>query len=174
MKRIINHRGVTLIETTITIAFLGITIVPLTMMYNTNYLAGDDASHILIGTNLAQDLMEEIRGKNFEETSGSFGNESGEVSGYNRTAFDDVDDYDIYTTWGAQSPPRDIDGSQLTDFSGFSRKVTVINIKDVSTVIPRTDFSAQGDGTTDFKLISVTVTWDKGNQSTALKYIAAK
>jgi len=98
---------------------------------------------------LARDMLEEIKGKEFEEpgTSGTFGREAGE-GGRNRSAYDDVDDFDGY---GQNSPPRDVDGAQLGEFSEFARSVTVENVD-------AGNFSrVRSAGSTPFKRILVRV-----------------
>jgi len=76
------------------------------------------------GISLAQDLVEEIAGEPYEDPSngdGSFGSGADEVATGDRTAFDDVDDYD---GWSA-SPPEMRDGTALAGFDGWRRTVAV-------------------------------------------------
>ena len=80
-------------------------------------------------TNLAQDLMDEILGKNFDEdmsagepTSPSLlGRDSGEDTS-NRTTWDDVDDYLYLST--ENSPPKNVQGT-ATAYAGFTRGASV-------------------------------------------------
>ena len=101
----------------------------------------------------AKQMMEEIQSKAFEDPDQTplFSSEGGETPP--RSNFDDVDDYD---NWD-RSPPRYPNGDLLNgmggrpDYGDFRRKVTVENVDDV-------DFSlVRGDGTTDSKKITVTV-----------------
>ena len=109
-----------------------------------------------IALELVKDLLEEVRGKRFEdsfEPEGSFGREE-EGVGY-RGAFDDVDDYDDLF----EIPPLTREGMAMDgeggrpDYSLFRRKVTVENVnpRDYGTVYP--------DGSTDAKRITVEVYW---------------
>ena len=66
---------------------------------------------------------------------------------YNRTGYDDIDDYNGY----ADAPPRAEDGSAIAGAEQFSRTVEVRN------VLPTDLSSVQSWGTTDAKRISVCI-----------------
>ncbi len=71
-------------------------------------------------TLLATDLLAEIQGRAYadpDQTPG-FGRESGETL---RSQFDDVDDYDALT----ESSPKNLAGTALAGFTGWTRSVTV-------------------------------------------------
>ena len=70
---------------------------------------------------LAEDLMSEILAQNYEEPVDmvQFGRES--ESGGDRADWDDVDDYD---TWSS-SPPEYQDGTAIPDLDTWERKVEV-------------------------------------------------
>ncbi len=82
---------------------------------------------------LAEDLMSEILGQNYEEPVDTiqFGRESGE-SGGDRTNWDDVDDYDGLS----HSPPEYPDGTDMPDLGTWERKVEVkwVNPFDLSSI----------------------------------------
>jgi len=73
------------------------------------------------GLLLAEALMAEVLAADYADPDQTpvFGPESGESG--DRTAFDDVDDYD---GWAA-TPPEDPDGTALTGYDGWTRTVTV-------------------------------------------------
>jgi MSHA pilin protein MshD len=76
------------------------------------------------GVALADQLMAEILQCYFKEPGGgtSIGPDAGEM---NRAAFDDVDDFDGYTT----SPPVLRDGTAMSEYAGWTRSVSVICVK---------------------------------------------
>jgi len=76
------------------------------------------------GPALARQLMAEIRQARYADDlvpTGPLGPEAGEVVGKDRTAFDDVDDYNGLS----ESSPRGRDGTTLTGAGDFKRDVTV-------------------------------------------------
>jgi len=165
-----NHqRGFNLIEVTIALGFLAIVLVPLSEMYLSGYEGTDDVGDFDQAFNLAQDMMEEITSKSFEDPTagaGSFGTEEA-----SRINFDDVDDYDGY---GPNTPPLDINGNAMNEYEGITRSVAVTNVVDVSAVnIPRVNLAAQADGSTDFKYVVVTISWDSGLQSETFERIVS-
>jgi len=165
----VRQHGFNLVEVTIALAFLAILLIPLSEMYLASYEGTDDVGTYDHAFNLAQDMMEEITSKSFEDPTagdGSFGTEEAARSDY-----DDVDDYDNY---GPNSPPLDIAGNVLTDYTGMSRSVAVTNVTDLNLVnMPRTSLVAQVDGSTDFKYVVVTVNWNDGKQTETLERIVS-
>ncbi len=98
---------------------------------------------------LAQDLLEEALRLPYEDPNapgGPIGPETGE-SGSDRTAFDDVDDYD---GWSAKPPQRG-DGTKMTQYATWQRDVRVVWITTSAPV----DEAAYDTGA---KLVEVTVT----------------
>lgn len=111
---------------------------------------------------LAQDLMEEILEKRWDENTpaggGTIPNGSktahtafgpGE-GGETRASFDDVDDYQGLS----ENPPKDITNTTISGFGEFTRAVQVVYVdtSDLNTAVtssPRPDY----------KRIQVTVTW---------------
>lgn len=85
----------------------------------------------------------------------NFGPETGEADG-SRTYFDDIDDYD---DWSA-SPPQEWDGTVLTEYTGWTRQVSV-TYADQFTLIPTGTVTDTG-----LKLITVTVTDPEDEQTT--------
>lgn len=144
-----NNRGVTLVEAVASIIVLSIAIPPLVSLFTE--VAAHDAHHTQqsVAVTYADALMEEVVSKAFEdpgEATGSFGTEEG-----SRAAFDDIDDFDGLSN----SPPERIDGTSLSDYSGFTRSVAVDNV----TAADPDPATPAADGTTEFKRIRVTVAW---------------
>ena len=99
------------------------------------------------GTMLAQQLLTEIVRKDYEEPDDApvFGRESSE-SGGTRSAYDDVDDYDAWSS----SPPKDVFGTAIPLTSGWTRSVVVSWVK-------TDDFTSTAASDGGVKLIQVTV-----------------
>jgi type II secretory pathway pseudopilin PulG len=145
-----GERGHSLVEFTLALALILTIAVAVFSLFSSGQAAVRDAEAGTTAVLLAQELLEEVASRAFEEpgTTGTFGRESGE-SALDRRTWDDVDDANGY---GPTSPPRDITGAILQDFTGFSRSVTVENVAD-------TNFgSVQPSGSTAFKRIVVRVT----------------
>lgn len=157
-----EEAGFTFVECLLALIILAVALAPLLLCFPLGAKEGRLARKMTIATDLAEDLMDEIKKMAFEEPGvpGSFGREGGESTPRNGTVdandFDDVDDYD---EWKIESPPEDMDGNLgdgaggRPDYRGFTRKVEVINVTegDLNTEAPG------GDGSTDFKRVKVTV-----------------
>ncbi len=108
---------------------------------------------------LAESLLAEVVAKPYEDPGDPndvvFGIESEEPSSpSNRSAFDDVDDFDGWT----ESPPVDRNGTPLTGLTGWTRDVNVVKVS-------WSDFLSQiGDASPDqgAKKVIVTVTNPQG------------
>jgi MSHA pilin protein MshD len=165
-----NNKGFTLAEVLVAVVVIVIALVPLIMVIGQGVKRGKDPQKIAVANLLAQDLMEEIVCKQFDEdplnpdTTANLGPDRGETrSGTPPNGnYDDVDDYDGFT----ETPPREVDGTQMTEYTGYTRSVVVdyvlaTNLDTVSTAI------------TSYKRITVTVSWTSGGaaQSTVLRAI---
>ncbi|MFT5052296.1 MAG: type II secretory pathway pseudopilin PulG [Chlamydiales bacterium] len=144
--------GFSLVEAVMAIVVLGIAIPPLVSMFRVVARNSVDETFQDVALAYANGLMEEIASKGFEDpdlASGSFGTEEG-----SRGSYDDVDDFDGLSN----SPPEQLNGTDLDDFGGFTRSVVVENVTsaDPDATIPETD------GNTDLKRIEVTVAWTGG------------
>lgn len=160
--------GFSLAEVLVAVGVIAIALVPLIVVFSQGVKQGKTPQKITVASMLAQDLLEEIMAKKFDEnpvtpvTPANLGPDTGETrSGLptNRN-YDDVDDYQNYT----ESTPSEVDGTIMNDFTGYARAVSVdyvleTSMDTVSTIITR------------FKRIRVTVTWDNGTQSTELEAI---
>ena len=149
MGRKQSNRGVTLVEAVAAIVVLGIAIPPLVALFSEVAMRSPDHTYQQAALAYADNLMEEIVSKEFEDpdlASGSFGTEEG-----TRADYDDVDDYD----GSSNSPPRHFDGTLLDEYADFTRSVVVENV----TAADPDPTGVQPDGSTEFKRIRVTVAW---------------
>ncbi len=104
---------------------------------------------------LARDLLEEILQAPYEDPQGAtgvIGIDTGE-SIISRALFDDVDDYHGWSAY----PPQNKDGTPLTNYSGWTRTVSV------AFVVPQTHATSLSE--TDLKLIRVEVTDPNGEMT---------
>ncbi|MDD5483591.1 MAG: type II secretion system protein [Kiritimatiellae bacterium] len=106
----------TLIELIVAVTVAGIAILALATVFQESMRNMERQRALQSANLLAEELMNEIRSKEFSSTN-SF------PTNY-RVNFDDVDDY----TNLFESPPRTIEGILIPDFSGFSRRVIVTNV----------------------------------------------
>jgi type II secretory pathway pseudopilin PulG len=119
--------GFTMIETTVSIALVSILLIGSlsTFAYTTNTINRDMDGLRALG--LAEDLFSEISTLHFVdpvETTTRFGRESTETSTTNRSAWDDLDDYNGLS----ESTLRYRDGTAIPNLSGWTRQVTVTGI----------------------------------------------
>lgn len=152
VRRLPNNAGVSLIEAVMAIVVLGVAIPPLTSMFRIVAQGSVDESFQAVAVAYADGLMEEIVSKAFEDpegAAGSFGTEEGA-----RSAYDDLDDFDGLSN----SPPKQLDGTDLDDYGGFTRSTLVENV----TAADPDASTPAGDGTTDLKRVRVTVVWTGG------------
>jgi len=88
---------------------------------------------------LSEDLMNEIQSRQFVQSHTNVG--------ANRVNYDYVDDYNGLT----DAPPTTIEGVIMSNYNGFTRRVFVANVSNVS------DWTAPTTNPTDFKRITVVV-----------------
>jgi len=153
-----GNSAFTYIEVLIAVLVLGLVLVPLLSQFYIGFQGNKNAELVTQAVDLAADIMEEIKSRQFDEnvfpdepvSAGALGVDAGENAN-DRTTFDDVDDY---LGW-QKSPPQTIDGVTLTDFSQFSRSVSVgyVALSGSNWVSSAT--------TTSYKRIVVTVTHPK-------------
>ena len=155
-----KNRAFTYIEMMLSVAILGFVLIPLLSQFYIGFQGNITAELVTQSIDLADDLMEEIKSKRFDENEApnepvapaALGIDGGEVSTDRRT-FDDVDDYNNWQ----KSPPQAIDGTVLSDFSEFSRSVQVVYV-----TISGADWISSA-ATTYYKKITVIVTHPKIN-----------
>lgn len=127
-------RALSMIEAVISIAIVGVMMVAALNTVAASKLGQRKTGHRGKGALLAQQLMSEILRQSYEEPDDTpeFGRESSE-SGGDRADYDDVDDYDGWTS----SPPEDKDGTEIPDLNGWQRSVEVdwVALNDLNTPI---------------------------------------
>lgn len=120
-----NRKGFTLIEILIALVILSMGIAMLITMFAVG-MDGVVVNQVRTqATNLAQELMDEIMGKEFRDPNPAnrpeWGYSAGDEGNY-RSKWDDVDDY---SAWKSKNPPLDISGNELTLYNDFTRSVSV-------------------------------------------------
>ena len=148
-----RKNGFSLVEVIVLLVVISIAAAPMTTLLYQTLSDRAHASMQIMATSLAQGVMEEILSKDYEDpdgSPGSFGTEEGA-----RINYDDVDDYDGLDN----TPPRDSQGNALSSFSGFRTRVVVENVAAASP-----GGSAEPDASTDFKRVTVTVSWNDGSK----------
>lgn len=155
-----KNRAFTYIEVLLSVAILGFVLIPLLSQFYTGFQGNIAAELVTQSINLADDLIEEIKSKRFDENEApaepvapaALGIDDGEDAN-DRGTFDDVDDYNNWQ----KSPPQSIDGNVLSDFSEFGRRVTVEYV-----AISGADWITSAE-MTYYKRITVIVTHPKIN-----------
>lgn len=112
----------TLVETIVSSLIVGTMLVAALSTVGASRLSQYKTSQTTRGQLLAESLMYEILRQHYQEPTDpvQFGRESGEGTDQ-RTAWDDVDDYDGWS----KSPPEYKDGSTFANCDGWRRTVTV-------------------------------------------------
>lgn len=131
--------GFSFIEVNIAMMITGLLAISLATFYTTANKATTKYADTTVSANLASGLMEEIRGRPWDENgdtggiSSTLGIDTAEVAA-NKSSFDDVDDFNGYVESGIQYP----DGSALSGFTGYTREVTVVfvDVNNVTSAIP--------------------------------------
>ena len=174
---ILSRRGLSLIEMTVTLAFLSISMPAVGYLFGLGVKEDSHNSAEAQAYFLANALMNEISRHRFRESAAAPGNgpEVGELAGFDRRNFDDIDDYQAFqSTWtGGLTPPRDEAGAVMAGFSQFKQEVEVYNIPNVPAGPGSRSTAKVGDGTTDFKVVTVRVSWDRGARRINLAKIFA-
>ncbi len=123
-----ENRAFTYIEVLLAVVILGLVLIPLLSQFYIGFQSNITSEVVTQANDLASDLMEEIKSRRFDENvfpdepvnANALGIDAGENPGQ-RSTFDDVDDYN---GWQEQ-PPTSVAGTPLSDFSLFSRSVSV-------------------------------------------------
>lgn len=151
--RYFSQKGLTLIEVILTILILGVAIPPLLMVFSENAVTGAKSAKLPTANVLANELMEEVRARKFDELaaksasgnwSGSMGIEAGEQA-LNKATFDDVDDFNGWN-------------QSFTGFADYTASVTVSYVGSNDLNAPLTTPSPMPNNwTPSYKRINVTV-----------------
>ncbi len=156
-----RNRGFSLVEVVIVIVVLAIAVPSLLLRIWQGTRASANGEFTTIGNHLAEDLMEEIMEKRWDENTaaggGTIPNGSktapanfGTAEGETRATFDDVDDYHGLS----ETPPNDATNTAMTGYNDFTRTVAVVYVdtSDLNTAVVSTPRP-------DYKRIAVTVSW---------------
>lgn len=157
-----RDKGFSLIELVLIIVVVGIAMPPLMMVFSEGMRKRSDSDLISTSSQLAQDLMEEIKTRKWDKNTPDEGGKAtpsttlGQDGGETRVTYDDIDDYAEIMN---QSPPHDALDQPLTEFSGYTRNVDVIYVELVG------DQFVEAPDTSDHKQVTVTVTSHAGSVS---------
>lgn len=118
----LRGRAFTMVEAVISLVIVAVMLVAALTTVGAAKLGQYKTSQRSRGQLLAEALMAEILQQNYKEPTDTpvFGCESGE-SATSRANYDDVDDYNGWSS----SPPLYKDGTQMSEFTGWRRSVTV-------------------------------------------------
>lgn len=120
-----RSRGVSMIECVISVVIVSVMLTAALRTVGASVANELYTGRSAIGLALAKDLMSEILAQRYEDVADTlFGLELLEALPGNRSLYDDVDDYHRYT----ETPPRRKNGTQLTEYTGWTRSVTVENV----------------------------------------------
>lgn len=170
-----KKKGYTLVEIMIAMVVLVLGLIPLVKLIGDSLVATSDLGSRSVANELAQDLMEEIKQRKWDENAGAdgftttlsatLGIDGAPEIATNKTTFDDIDDYNLGSTgnnWGwTERPPSDAANNPLSQYGKFTRTVRVRYVTDtfVSATTRRFD---EVVGPTDHKQITVRVSWSSG------------
>src|SRR3989338_7748134 len=149
-----EERGFTILELAMSMLLLSFVLLSLIKVFGDISMLSVKPEYRNIQTMLAQELLEEIRSKRFDEVttkdangnwSSTLGVDSGETSG-TKSTYDDVDDFNGYSE------------TMSSPYVGFTRSVVVSYVAgsdlDTSLTIP---LPISDDWTPNFKKVTVTV-----------------
>ena len=154
-----GRRGITLVETVLSLLILGGAFVAALNTIASARGAQAVVTQRQFGLTLAEDLMAEILSKPFYHEGASVGPEADEMAAFNRSLFDDMDDFHSWSS----SPPVDPDGEKIAGAEGYSRQVevTYVELSNPSS----TSYSDQG-----VMRITVTVKFGRKVVATLVSY----
>lgn len=128
-----RRNGLSLLEVVVSTMLVGVVLLGATDLLGSVISGRTEISDQAVGELLAQQLMAEILSAHYEDPNApAFGVESDE-SAYDRSTFDDVDDYN---NWGEEEA-ADAVGQPLMNTTGWSREVAVdyVDSSDVATAV---------------------------------------
>ena len=150
-----NKKGLSLIEIVLVIVILGIAMLPLLITYANVITRGMNREAISVAGSLAEELMEEIESKNYDNNPESPWTQKqnlGPDGTETRETFNDVDDFEGWS----ENP--------IPGFSGYSSSVEVYYVKpkNLDDINPEPPIGPTEY--TDFKKIIVTVTHSQAGE----------
>jgi len=165
-----GEKGFTLIELILVITVLGVALSGLMLYFIQGVGTSHESQQRTVAVILAQDLMEEIHSKCWDETEAAVSPCAGTVTasavgpdgGETRSSYDDADDFNGLNN----SPPKDSQGADMTGFSGYTQQAAVCYVDSA-------DLNAcKGSGTSDYKKIVVDIQYG-GGETTELVTVVA-
>ncbi len=165
-----NEKGFTLLELTLVIVVLAVGLTGVLIAFTQGTQNSAYGQNIAIATTLAQDLMEEIRSKCWDETATTVAPCDGAVApsavgpdgGEARAAYDDVDDFNGLNN----TPPINARGGAMpAAYNIFRQQATVCYVAaaNLNTCI---------GGTADYKRITGTISWGTAGDQVQLVSVA--
>ncbi|MCK4249136.1 MAG: hypothetical protein KAX15_05090 [Candidatus Omnitrophica bacterium] len=153
-----DQNAFTYVECLLALVFLSIVLAPLLLAFPTGLHGTRLAKNITMANLLAEDLMDEIKSKRFDENTaepfiGTLGYDGAEGSDLpSRIAFNDVDDYNNWPPTGITAPV-DMEGLEIPEFTDFTREVVVeyVDYDDIDT------WTVSSSIDTYYKIISIYV-----------------
>jgi len=160
----LNHRGFTLVEVILIILLLSIGLTGVLSYAGQSAKDSAYAHNLSIATTLAQDLMEEVRSKCWDETATVAATCSGAVTpsaigvdaAETRATYDDMDDFNSLSV-GGNTPPQDAQGTAMAAFPFFTQRASVCYVDSAA-------LDTCVAGPTDFKRIDVNIAWSANDQ----------
>ena len=158
-----SQAGFSYIEVLMAVMILALALIPLLSQFYIGFQGNINAEIVTQATDLADELLEEIKVKRFDEnkfpdepvSAGSLGVDFGEDNN-NRSTFDDIDDYNNWS----KNPPQELDCTVLTNFNDFTRSVSIQYVKIIN------NNWEPSSSTTYYKKIIVKVTHPNLNDKT--------
>ena len=156
-------KGFSLIELVVTLGLLSLGVPAVGFLFFHASTANANLAETNRANFLASSLLSEIRRTRFWHSAAFPGNgpEEGELNGFSRIGFNDIDDFNVFKkTWGRLTPPRDETGATISEFANFSQYVEVVNLPNIGALPTARLLSLVPDGITDTKLVTVEVGWN--------------
>ncbi len=167
-----NKKGVTLIELMVTVTVILMSLVPLLRLFINANKGNQHLAQMTVAENLIQQTFDEISRKKWDENcdfpgdhivtatassspaapSDPWVTDTGEDPTDKKT-YDDMDDYAAIT----DDTPRDLSGVIIPGYEAFGITIEVVYVTN-----PRLGPPTVDPGPTDFKRVTVEVTWQGG------------
>jgi len=160
-----NEQGLTLLELVLIIVVLAVGLTGVLIYFIQGMKDSSYSQNISVATVLAQDLMEEIKSKCWDETATTSAPCNGAVTpsaigpdgGETRATYNDVDDFNGLNN----TPPRNSQGVAMPAYNIFTQQASVCYVAaaDLNTCI---------GGTSNYKRIVVIISWGSAGDQVQL------
>ena len=177
-----NKNGFTLLELILVIVVLAVGLTGTLIAFTQGTQNSAYSQNMAVATVLAQDLMEEIRSKCWDETAVAAAPAlpcSGPVApslpplgpdGETRATYDDVDDFNALSI-APNTPPRNSQGAAMATYNIFTQKAEVCYV-DPNAGVNGLNICLAGAATSNYKKIVVTISWGVQNDQVQLTTVA--